>query len=145
MGDNPLGKSNALNDDDVFAAAFVIMVAGYDTTGSLLAFASYQIAKNPEIQERLRQEVEDVIGMSDQLKYEDVQKMNYMDQVLSETLRMYTPVAMLQRVAGRDYKIPGSEVTVPRGSAKRTAPKDIRLLSYLLARVLAAVLEGGSP
>ena len=49
--------------------------------GSLLAFASYQLAKNPEIQERLRQEVEDVIGMSDQLKYEDVQKMNYMDQV----------------------------------------------------------------
>ena len=37
--------------------------------GSLLAFASYQLAKNPEIQERLRQEVEDVIGMSDQLKF----------------------------------------------------------------------------
>ena len=32
-GDNPLSKSNALNDDDVFATAFVIMVAGYDTTG----------------------------------------------------------------------------------------------------------------
>ena len=31
--DNPLSKSNALNDDDVFATAFVIMVAGYDTTG----------------------------------------------------------------------------------------------------------------
>ena len=54
--------------------------------GSLLAFASYQLARNPEIQERLRQEVEDIIGSSlnggtsDQLKYEDVQKMNYMDQ-----------------------------------------------------------------
>ena len=31
--DNPLSKNNALNDDDVFATAFVIMVAGYDTTG----------------------------------------------------------------------------------------------------------------
>ena len=31
--DNPLSKSNTLNDDDVFATAFVIMVAGYDTTG----------------------------------------------------------------------------------------------------------------
>ena len=58
--------------------------------GSLLAFASYQLAKNPEIQERLRQEVEDVIGMSDQLKYEDVQKMNYMDQVRHHIYAKFT-------------------------------------------------------
>ena len=58
--------------------------------GSLLAFASYQLAKNPEIQEMLRQEVEDVIGMSDQLKYEDVQKMNYMDQVRQHIYAKFT-------------------------------------------------------
>ena len=33
---NRLNNSNALNDDDVFATAFVIMVAGYDTTGRKL-------------------------------------------------------------------------------------------------------------
>ena len=107
----------ALGEDEIVATAFVILVAGYDTTGSLLSYACYELAKNVEIQDRLRQEVESIMdGECNDLKFEDVQKMTYMDQVLNETLRLHVPIPIVQRVASRDYTIPGSNVTIPKGS-----------------------------
>ena len=58
-------------------------MAGYDTTGTTLAFACYDLAKNPDIQEKLREEVEEVLGDSDRdLTYEDLQSMTYVEQII---------------------------------------------------------------
>ena len=112
-GDN--SNKSLLDEEAIVATALVIMVAGYDTTGSTLAFACYQLAKNVEIQEKLRDEVINVLDDNDkELGYEDIKKMTYMDQVLAETLRFHTPLGILNRTAGRDYKIPGSEVIVEK-------------------------------
>ena len=113
------GKAHkaAIGEDEIVATAFVILVAGYDTTGSLLSYACYELSKNDEVQEKLRQEVEEIMDGDDKvLKYEDVQKMTYMDQVLSETLRLHVPLAMLQRVASRDYTLPGTNIAIPKGA-----------------------------
>ena len=39
-------------------------MAGYDTTGTTLAFACYDLAKHPDVQEKLREEVEEILGMA---------------------------------------------------------------------------------
>ena len=73
----------------------IFLVAGYDTTGTTLAFACYQLAKNPEIQERLREEVEEVSGgdMDEEITYEDLHNMTYLDQVQGSTdYRLYQPI-----------------------------------------------------
>merc|ERR1719495_339797 len=93
-------KKSTLDEEAIVATALVIMVAGYDTTGSTLSFVCYQLAKNPDVQERLRNEVEDVMdGNENELGYEDIKKMTYMDQVLAETLRYHTPLGFLNRSA----------------------------------------------
>ena len=64
------------------STAIVLLVAGYDTTGNTLAFALYELAKNPVVQEKLRTEVEDIIDgdLEKELTYDDLQKMTYLDQ-----------------------------------------------------------------
>ena len=64
------------------STAIVLLVAGYDTTGNTLAFALYELAKNPEVQEKLRTEVEDITDgdLEKELTYDDLQKMTYLDQ-----------------------------------------------------------------
>ena len=64
------------------STAIVLLVAGYDTTGNTLAFALYELAKNPDIQEKLRSEVEDITDgdLEKELTYDDLQKMTYLDQ-----------------------------------------------------------------
>ena len=100
----------------IVATSIVLLVAGYDTTGTTLAWACYELAKNPEIQEKLRQEVEDILdGDSEKkLSYDDIQSMTYLDQVINETLRLHNPVGALQRSAAKEYKVPGTDIVIPK-------------------------------
>ena len=64
------------------STAIVLLVAGYDTTGNTLAFALYELAKNPDVQEKLRTEFEDITDgdLEKELTYDDLQKMTYLEQ-----------------------------------------------------------------
>ena len=46
--------------------------------------------------------------------YDDLSRMTYIDQVISETLRFHNIAAQLQRVTEKDYKIPGSDLVLPK-------------------------------
>lgn len=110
-------KKVALDEEAIVATALVIMVAGYDTTGSTLSYACYQLSKNFDIQERLRDEVMEVVqGREDEdLTYDDLKNMTYMDQILAETLRFHTPLGILQRSAKSEYTLPGTDVPIMKG------------------------------
>lgn len=91
-------------------------MAGYDTTGTTLAYASYQLARNPEIQEKLRNEIEDLVGLKDdsEMTYDDIHSMTYLDQIISETLRFHNPIGILNRAPSKDYKIPGHDIMITK-------------------------------
>ena len=96
----------------------IILIAGYDTTGNTLSFAMYELAKNHEIQDRLRAEVEDITDgdTEKKLNYDDLQNMTYLDQILSETLRFHNVVGNLMRVTTKEYTIPGTDIILPEDS-----------------------------
>ena len=99
----------------IVSTAIVILVAGYDTTGTTLSWACYELAKNPDVQEKLRVEIEEVMGDStSDLTYDDLQSMTYLDQVISETLRFHTPISILRRAVEKDYKVPGHDLVLKK-------------------------------
>merc|ERR1740129_2601417 len=55
-------KKGEFDETVIVATAIVMLVAGYDTTGTTLAFACYDLAKHPDVQEKLRDEVEEILG-----------------------------------------------------------------------------------
>ncbi|CAL1292427.1 unnamed protein product [Larinioides sclopetarius] len=50
----------SLSADEIVAQSVIFFTAGYDTTSSTLSFATYQLALNPDIQDKLR-EVDSVL------------------------------------------------------------------------------------
>ena len=96
-----------LSEFEIVSTALVILIAGYDTTANTLSYVCYELAKNPDIQERLREEVDDIIDDDcKNIKYEQLQKMPYMDKVLAETLRFHTPIGVHQVIGHLKFKFP---------------------------------------
>ncbi|XP_049814672.1 probable cytochrome P450 6a13 isoform X2 [Schistocerca nitens] len=106
-----------LSMDDVAAQAFVFFLAGFETSSTTMSFALYELALNPDVQKRLQEEVDATMKKNDgQLTYEAISEMPYLDKVVSETLRMFPPGALLGRKCTSRYQFPNNEVTVEEGT-----------------------------
>ncbi|XP_061394793.1 cytochrome P450 6a2-like [Musca vetustissima] len=102
----------------VAAQLFVFFVAGFETSSSNMSYGLYELAKNPEKQDILRQEIVEVLKKhNNQLTYEAMMEMSYLDQVISETLRLHPALAILQRVCMEDYQVPDTDIVLEKGTA----------------------------
>jgi cytochrome P450 family 6 len=67
----------------ISAQAFVFFVAGFETSSTTMTFCLYELAVNPDIQERLRAEIDTVIQKhSGNITYESIFEMDYLDNVV---------------------------------------------------------------
>jgi len=104
-----------LSDEVIIAQSVLFILAGFDTTNSLLLFSVYELALNPEIQDKLYQELKELKEENNgQFSYEGVNNLEYMDKVVNETLRKYPPVPALERKTMRDFEIPGTKLVIPK-------------------------------
>lgn len=84
-----------------------IMVAGRDTTASLLSFTIYELARNNDLWKVLQQEVNDQFGTGlDGITFESLKQCLFLRAVLNELLRMYPPVPANSRTASRTTTLP---------------------------------------
>ena len=113
--------ARVLDEDDIVSSALLLLVAGYDTTGNTLCFLLLELAKRPEIQDRLRAEVDEAYesGTDKQgrLTYSAVMGLDYLDMVIHECMRMYPAAATaIKRICVRDYKLPGTDLVIKEGT-----------------------------
>lgn len=80
----PKSNLRELTDDDIAAQALIFFFAGFDTVSSLMCFMTYELGVNQDIQDRLREEVEETSNnCGGKLTYDGLMKMKYMDMVIS--------------------------------------------------------------
>ncbi|KAK3036105.1 hypothetical protein RJ639_031686, partial [Escallonia herrerae] len=92
------------------------MIAGKDTTANTLSWFFYMLSKNPLMQEKVAQEVEEVIGSHGseasaddfvtKITDEALETMHYLHATLTETLRLYPAVPIDGRCAESDDTLP---------------------------------------
>ncbi|XP_038066484.1 cytochrome P450 3A41-like [Patiria miniata] len=83
-----------LSTEDVMAQSLTFFLAGYETTNTLLGFTAYLLATNQDTQEKLHAEIDNLAPTRDNLGYDVISKMEYLDMVINESLRMYPPAVM---------------------------------------------------
>nr|XP_013999265.1 unnamed protein product [Salmo salar] len=108
-------EENIANDDEeLMLDNFVtFFIAGQETTANQLAFAVMELGRLPEILTKVKQEVDDVIGMKQEISFDDLGKMTYLSQVLKETLRLYPTAPGTSRFIPNDIVING--IPIPAG------------------------------
>ncbi|XP_001599460.2 cytochrome P450 6k1 [Nasonia vitripennis] len=109
--------------DHLVAQSAILLVAGVETSAVTIGFTLLELAKHPEIQRRVREEIREKLCKDGQLAYEDVAVMTYLSQVISETLRLYPPAPLIDRLASEDYKLPGTDIVIEKGTAVYAALK----------------------
>ncbi|KAG5348096.1 CP9E2 protein, partial [Acromyrmex charruanus] len=96
--------------DDIVSQAFIFFFASFDTSSTLMCFVAHELAVNQDIQDRLRKEVQQYLTEgNDEISYESLSKMSYMDLIISETLRKYPPVIFIDRLCVKGYELPPSQ------------------------------------
>lgn len=109
-----------LDDDDITQNAFLVLIAGYETTSNTLTLVTHMLVNYPEIQEKVRREILSVIEQDEEITYSTVQKLPYLNCVVSETMRLYPPIfAFVTREAVVDKQY--GKLKIPAGTAVMAA------------------------
>lgn len=92
---------------DMTSQAFIFFLAGFETSSTVMSFATYEIGVNPNIQEKLQNEIDKVLeDTNGQPSYETINAMTYLSAVISETLRMYPAQPLTDRICTKDFELP---------------------------------------
>ncbi|PSN55897.1 Cytochrome P450 6a2 [Blattella germanica] len=109
-------SKSGLTMDQITAQVMIFFTGGFETSSNVMSFCLYELAMNLDIQGKLRQEITSVLEKHGSVTYEAVNEMKYLNQVISESLRKYPPVSLLNRDCNKPYKIPGTDYTVEKGT-----------------------------
>ncbi|KAF1376367.1 hypothetical protein PFLUV_G00210790 [Perca fluviatilis] len=110
------GKEESITkeDEELMLDNFVtFFIAGQETTANQLAFCIMELGRHRDILEKVKKEVDDVVGMKQEISYDDLGQLVYLSQVLKETLRMYSTVPITSREILEDIVIDG--IHIPGG------------------------------
>jgi cytochrome P450/NADPH-cytochrome P450 reductase len=97
-----------LSDENIRDQVVTFLIAGHDTTANTLAWTLYELARNPDVQAKVLQEIADNRITWDVLpSSEQISNLKYIHQVIKEILRMYPPVRAIGKYCKKDCIVPG--------------------------------------
>jgi cytochrome P450 len=117
-----------LTDAEVVDQVLTFFMAGTETTASALAWALHLIAGHPEVEARLHEELERVLGGRAPV-VADVPELPYTARIITETLRLYPPGWFFTRSTSVDCELGG--VHLPAGTTVAYSPYLIHRLPAL--------------
>lgn len=86
--DPDVGKRLTL--DEIVAQAFIFFLGGFETSSTSLTFLFYEISKNQEIQDKMREEILGMLEKNDQkIVYEGLNELKYTSQVIDGKFSFY--------------------------------------------------------
>ncbi|KZC03879.1 Cytochrome P450 9e2 [Dufourea novaeangliae] len=93
--------------EEITGQVFIFFLGGFDTSSLLMCFAAHEIGCNPEVQEKLLAEIDEVNRKTNgKPNYDAFSGMRYMDAVLDETSRMYMGAPFLDRECVKKFELP---------------------------------------
>jgi len=108
-------NGNYLTDVEIQGNIITILLAGEDTTAHTLAWLVYLITEHPEIQHEMQMEVDAVLGKDTIPKdFSAVEKLNYIEAVIHETMRLKSVAPLLFIEPNRDVELAG--IPIPKGT-----------------------------
>merc|ERR1712002_677631 len=98
------------DEEDMLAQAVTFLVGGFHTTGMFLTFLFYYISIYPEIQEKMRKEIQTVLGDQGLVSMDQIDQLHYVKNVMEETLRVSRLGIFSERKVTEDVTLGGYKI-----------------------------------
>ena len=108
--------ANNVSDKDMRDHMITLICAGHDTTAFFSAYMCYLLATNQDVQDKLREEIQVTMKGKTELTADDMTEMKFLHNVMQETLRMYSIIPAVTRVATEEVHIKEANMTIPKGA-----------------------------
>lgn len=111
-----LQGADKISDSDMIAVLWEMIFRGADTVAVLMEWILARIVLHPDVQQRVHDELDEIVGRSRRVDESDVMNMTYLLAVIKEVLRLHPPGPLLSwaRLAITDTTIDGYDV--PKGT-----------------------------
>ena len=104
-----------LSDAEIQGNIITVLLAGEDTTAHTLSWLLYLITEHPEVQQKMQQEADAVLGAeTTPPDISAVEKLNYIEAVAHETMRLKSVTPLFFMEPNRDVELAG--ITIPKGT-----------------------------
>lgn len=106
--ESQVGKSShsrVWTETELVAQCLLFFLAGLDTVSTCITFLTYELTVDPDIQQRLYEEITETDKSLNgkPLSYDVLQRMQFMDMIVSETLRKWPPGVISNRYCNKNY------------------------------------------
>ncbi|XP_044575508.1 cytochrome P450 4C1-like [Cotesia glomerata] len=112
-------EGTKLTNEELREEVDTMVVAGNDTTATVNTFTIYMLANFPEVQNKCYEELVEIFGdkitEETEIEIEDLNRMEYLERVIKETMRLFPIAPLLNRKVNGDLDI-GGGYTLPKGS-----------------------------
>jgi cytochrome P450 len=102
-----------MTDKQLRDEMMTLFLAGHETTAIALAWIFYLVAQHPEVEARLMEEIDDVVG-NRRPAVTDLPRLRYTEWVVTEGMRLYPPAYMFGREPIQSVKI--GDFEIPKGT-----------------------------
>jgi cytochrome P450 len=110
-----------LSNQEVIDNVGLFFLVGHENTSNSMAFCVYCLARYPEIQSKLREEIQEKI---DEINPKNIETLEYMNCFIKEILRLYTPLSNIPaKITSRDVIL--GDYFIPKGTLIRISILDI--------------------
>lgn len=87
-----------MNDQQLLDECLILLMAGHDTSANALAWTWYILCQHPKVMEKIRAEIKAVYG-DQKPNIEGLAKLDYLKRVIQESMRLYPPAWIMDRVS----------------------------------------------
>ncbi|KAL7036971.1 hypothetical protein ACKWTF_009021 [Chironomus riparius] len=103
-------QKKSFSEDDLMSQVWTIFMDSFETSGLVLQYTLYELARNQKAQEKLREEINaNLDDEGEHITFETIMELEYLDQVFHEALRLHPPIVYTTRVCAESFEIDGAK------------------------------------